>query len=939
MAPRFIDLMFGDQTFARMVRRVAHRAAPCIAGSVSGVLVDRIEAGTPTFSREAASLRLNLLNGDTAGALGVEGHRVVVNVPLKIFAVPETTVRERVVTSSSGEYDNESGYLVLHITAAFSVGGRVREIEEMEYNVTTIRRVARLVIDFLPDRSDLSSLPEEARTLLQDVLAGASSFVDLPMGQLSALLGGTLDPLNVGVALYRKPADATVGTPDEIVVRLQLRGGEPPPRLWWTSFFAAPHGRIPDALAHTTPGLQSNRWAVTLGGALLEELIEKSVRDALASRADGKQFAISQGPDARWFGSTSQVKTHVEVTAIGACASVDHDIRSDVGLTFSFFDVEDNELHVHTLGELDLNGADVAFCGAANAALAGGIGATIGTFIGGPLGGVIGGVVGSLAGFVGTAVAAGEEAMFPELPSLDALDCDFAFTDDDQDAFSGTCKVPLPRVQDAALGSLTIAGVQGEARGLTLFGIAQMAGAPGDLHLALEDVHWHQDLNCSARKIESEQRGSVLLSLHPAGGFRLAACAVTLDQPFDFFTAEIERLTPEAVRVVVGHAPDRLDRYIAAKHRCRMMIHTNAGVRFVDLGELADPPQVDPLQEHKAVIRHCLKAYSLFWDYQTRPLWQVNPSIGADVVHWWDVTARGLDAGDALLLEADGAIISATAGPAGRAGVDGVFAPSADGISVKRKGSRDAPPELDPRVHGLGIVQTLLALNGRIASAVPFRDVVSVRTRRGALLVAGGASGVSAFDLDRGSPMRVWHSSTPVHCLLSLSGALIAIGDHGLVRWEADHSGTFTLARANPFRVCGNVTVIGDRIVARHNGALAVFDHHLRHLADVEAPPGQILRIGRRLGIRCGDHVALYEVAGHRDAMPCGTVPLTAISLAPGPRVGSTRGARLAQEKRIEWASDGWMDAALRVDRHRIARVTRGGRAISVYSIAGRATV
>jgi hypothetical protein len=308
--------------------------------------------------------------------------------------------------------------------------------------------------------------------------------------------------------------------------------------------------------------------------------------------------------------------------------------------------------------------------------------------------------------------------------------------------------------------------------------------------------------------------------------------------------------------------------------------------------------------------KNCLQALKRVWTDRWHPEWVIDPPPERLLMHWWRVSVQGLEQGDRLELHVGAREhVSATAQAMGRAGVEAVLDPLQGRVALGRGAvnRRGAVPQFDSEQHRMAVVQTLLVRSGSASLPAAVFGMAVLRMARGELLVTASSDALRVWRTGGALALDLtWEGAAQIEGIIASGAMLISHGADGLRSWSPTAYGALRSLCHVPGQFARAVIARGC-VAALAEGELQMFDPAgLRRLSILRAPAHLVEEARAALA-----RPATLDTGGLR-------MPHTCTPADTSPRT---------------FGSDQWFTAALRINRHTLARLEEGGVRIDAYRV------
>jgi len=596
----FFDLQFQQDKFFSLLQDQVQRAIPLVTDEFpnplgSGtLLIDHLNCtGVELFDTPAKSIAVNV----PGGTANVNGNVLVVKIDI------DATLVTRAAVLAAGSFGIPATTSVFGLWIKAEISATASAAGEIQLNVTPIELGS--VIDVLSAAQKallLSKMP--------------------PVGQTIALpdvAGQAMKATNAGLTLS--------GT--TVMVRAELTAPTAGSQAAWTSFFAG--GVLP----------LGGDWAINLPPQLLVEVVDDAITTAVdAMPTQDSSLEIISQPNTTW-GVTGPVST-ATLNAVDACPVFSSDISFDLDFTVSFGLSASGNIQVTINVAWDLDDWDVFRCGLATIVLPGAAIIAIGSAFG-PVGAIIAVVV-TIIGFIVAIVEISDKAhgnLSDGVQGVDPGSMNLHTIEHDNDHVKLQGEVGL----GSLLPGMTATSVLGSPNGLTISGTLAVP-AHNDRSLKKVDqsgFDWGGGYSCSKQAWSPDQIDAKLAFGDP--NHYTIQCAVDLlTTPASDYSVSVPTWPiPFGFTSVDAHS-DVTD---GTAPKCEILLHTNSGIRYVDLGKLAKmpaPPSPEQLIQDKIA---CFKQYVPGPKKWLEAHWLVDPGPDAVIneIDVWDIVTSKVAVG------------------------------------------------------------------------------------------------------------------------------------------------------------------------------------------------------------------------------------------------------------------------------------------------------
>jgi hypothetical protein len=550
----FLDLQFSEAKFLELLTDQVQRALPLVSDEFDDPL--------------GSSDKLMIDHLDVTG--------------ITVDSSPSTTVT---VAAPSGPTNITGKVLRLKIDIAASLTTRAKVIAAGHLGVPALQSFGLWVKADVRARADggslvLSVTPVEVGSVI-DVLSDDTKqqlLANVPSLDQSVTLPDVAGhPMNVTNAGLMRVGDAI-----EILAQLTLPGSGTVEA--WKNFFA---GQL-------TP--RSSEWSILLPKELIIDIVDETITEAVDSLPEENPHVeiLKQPSTSWWFAGPVSTAT---INAKDACPVGGSDIEVDLTFVVTFA-LSGGEIEVTIDVSWNLNDVDVAKCGLATVVLPGAIVTVIAGVVGGPVAAVVGAVATIIAFIVGVVMisdkAHGE--LSDGISGLDPGDMDLKIISQDDDHAVIRGHVALGTVLSGMMPTSIVA----VPTGLLLAG---SLGVPGHQERSLKLIAqgafgWQGGYSCSKKAWAPEEANAKLSMQDPSNYPVSGTVEVLTDPPSDYIATLTSWYGPAAgfalsVQSTIpgGTGPD-----------CTLLIRTNSGARYANLGRLPPPPKT-PSQEELLMLK------------------------------------------------------------------------------------------------------------------------------------------------------------------------------------------------------------------------------------------------------------------------------------------------------------------------------------------------
>lgn len=487
-------------------------------------------------------------------------------------------------------------------------------------------------------------LTAEQRAQLLAKMPSVAQTVSLP-----DVAGHPMDAKNAGLTL--------VG--ETVAVRAELSNPDASTASAWTSFYA---GNVP---------VLGNEWAIQLPPELLVELCDEAITDAVDSfPASDSSVEIIQEPETWWV--ATGVASKAVLNAVDACPVGGSDIEFDLNFSVNF-GLAGSKIQVTIDVSWDLSDWDVFRCAVATVLLPGAIITLIAGGIFGPIGAIVAAVL-TIIGFIAAIVKISDEAhgqLSDGVGGLDPGDMNLHTVEQDDSHAVIRGEVSLGTL----LPGMTATQVFALPTGLVISG-TQTVPAHHERSFAKfkqNPFDWDANYSCSSHSWSAKPMDATVNFGDP-NHYTLRAAVENLTVPPAAYTLSCSAL-PQTFGVGILTARSNLGE-AGSGPDCEVLIRTNSGVRYANLGHLEKKPEPPPPEVLIQAKVACLKPKLPGPKKWLEAHWLVDPPPDDQVreLHVWDVIASQLAAGTPVevgIVDAAGhtrAVGSAIADRRGQAG-------------------------------------------------------------------------------------------------------------------------------------------------------------------------------------------------------------------------------------------------------------------------------
>jgi hypothetical protein len=592
----FFDLQFQQDKFFELLRDQIQRALPLVSDELDSPiggkqLVDHLDCTAVELDdTPAKTITINGPNGSTT----VPGNVLKV----KISVAAKLAKRADVIAAGTFGVPSLTTFglwILAEISATASSGG------DIKLSVTPVELGS--VIDILT--------PQQKAALLSKMP---------PVGQTIALpdvAGHPMKAANAGLTLHA----------NTVMIRAELNAPNNATAAAWTSFYAG-----------GAPAL-GGEWAIHLPTDILVDIVDDAITGAVdALPQQDPSLEIIAQPATHW-GLVGPV-SKATLNSVDACPVGASDISFDLDFAV-MFGLAGGNIRVDVDVSWDLDDWDVFRCGVASIALPGAAVVAIGSLFG-PVGAIVG-VVATLVGFIVAIVEISDTAhgtLSKGVAAVDPGDMNLHAVEKDGSHVKLRGEVAL----GALLPGMTATKILGDLNGLLISGtLAVPAHQERSLHqVAQSPFEWGGGYSCSKSQWAPDQWDAKLVFEDPSHS--PLQCAVeVLTTPASAYVIAPVWPTPQGYVTVDAHSTVT----DGTAPPCELLIHTNSGVRYANLGHLAEEPAPPPplqLAEDKIA---CFKQKLPGLKKWLEAIWRVDPAPD-DVIHEiniWDVVASKVATG------------------------------------------------------------------------------------------------------------------------------------------------------------------------------------------------------------------------------------------------------------------------------------------------------
>lgn len=594
----FFDLQFSQAKFLELLQDQIQRALPLITDEFDNpigsgkLLVDHLECNSVTIDdMPSKTITINGPNGPTT----INGNVVKMKIDVDVML----TTREKAIAAGHfgiPELQKFGLWVKAEISAKAATNGDIKlSVQPIELGA---------VLDVLTPKQKA------------DLLAKMPS-VDQTIA-LPEVAGHPMKATNAGLTLHN----------NVVAVRAELSAPDANTKSAWTSFYA---GNLP---------VLGGEWAIQLPPELLVEVTDDALTEAIDSlpTKDPSLEVISE-PSTSW-GVTGPI-SHATLNAVDACPVGASDIEFDLNFAVGF-SLHQGNIRVTITVTWDLNDWDVFRCAAATVLLPGAIITAIAGIVLGPVGAIVAAVL-SIIGFIIAIVAISDKAhgnLSSHVGDIDPGDMNLQTVEKDNSHAVIQGEIALGTL----LPGMTPTVVTGTPFGLLLAGTLAV---PAHKERSLEKVaqtpfEWGGGYSCSKGMWAPEQWDAKISFGDPAHYPLSCSVEVLTNPPSTYVIAptwpsSFGYTTVDAHSTVTdGTGPD-----------CELLIHTNSGTRYANLGHLAKqpaPPSPEQLLQDKIA---CFKSKLPGPKKWLEAIWLVDPPPYERIaeLNVWDLVASQLTTG------------------------------------------------------------------------------------------------------------------------------------------------------------------------------------------------------------------------------------------------------------------------------------------------------
>ena len=550
----FLDLQFSEAKFLELLTDQVQRALPVVSdefddplGGSDTLMIDHLDVtGIAVDSTPATTVTV----AGPSGATNITGTLL----RLKIDIAASLTTRAKVIAA---------GHLGAPALLSFGIWVKA-DVRARADGGSLVLSVAPVevgsVIDVLSDDTKqqlLANIPSLDQSVVLPDVAGH------PLNVTNAGLTRVGDAVEI-LAQLTPPVSGTVEA--------------------WKNFYA---GKL-------TP--RSSEWSIVLPKELIVDIVDETITEAVDSLPErNSEVEILKQPSTSWW-FAGPVST-ATINAKDACPVGGSDIEVDLNFAVTFA-LSGGEIEVTIDVSWNLNDLDVAKCGLATVVLPGAIATVIAGVVGGPVAAVVGAVA-TIIGFVVGVVMISDKAhaeLSDGISGLDPGDMDLKIISQNDDHAVIRGHVALGTVLSGMMPTSIVA----VPTGLMLAGgLSIPAHQERSLKLIAQGAFgWQGGYSCSKNAWAPEEVDATLSMQDPSSYSVSGTVEVLTDPPDDYVATLTSWYGPYAgfalsVQSTIpgGTGPD-----------CTLLIRTNSGARYANLGRLPPPPQM-PSQEELLMLK------------------------------------------------------------------------------------------------------------------------------------------------------------------------------------------------------------------------------------------------------------------------------------------------------------------------------------------------
>jgi hypothetical protein len=793
----FLDLQFSLAKFLELIGDQVQRALPLVTQEfpidskiISGglkVIIDHLDVtGLDLLPGTAASVTLH---GPGGGSFTATTTVPRIQVSLK----PALTTRQDVIAAG---HLGEPALLPEGVTTLL-----------IDIDVAAVASNGSIVLQATPvSVSDTEGFIGDSQKLsILNQLPTLSRAIDLP-----DVAGTTLTAVNAGLATHASGVVALLA---------ELSAPTVASVAVWKAFFSGNFAA------------RAGDWSMLIPKDLLVSVVDDAITDAVDALPDSDHtLEVESEPVTSW-GPTGP-QSIARINSLGACPVGGSSIAADLSFVVEFA-LGKGGLGVTVTMSWDLIDSDVFLCGLVSVFLPG-LGVTVlAAIVLGPVGAVIG-VVLTIAAFIAALVAISDKAhgkLGQGAGDVDPGSFDLKVTesDDEHAVFQGSAPLEL------TLPGMKPTAIMTTPEGLLLVGSLDVEPhVERSLKLVGESgFGWNEGYSCSAQQYQHLPVDATLTLFDPSH-VPVVAQAQVLNDPSGDYSAKVSMWASVGPNGLYSPGFDVSAHVVTLPspgNDCELLISTNSGVRYANLGHLG-PQSPPPTQEELLQARlSCFRPRPTGPENWLEAHWLVDPPYDRPIerIHVWDLVVRGIAVGTPIEL----ALVNASERPR----VVTSVTMAEHGIATFRIATE---PGLHLAVNARGLTAENLFVTGAGLEAVA-RFAPRARLI-GATLVGGGPNAQVAL----ATPSRVTVFASTGHDLGSV-GVPGVQGVAALGRTIFAHDGWRVLAfdAPSPLRSLAPTPAqwrAGDRInsmqqrsrhlVVNTAGATVTLD---RHLGDSDA--------------------------------------------------------------------------------------------------------